>query len=159
MLTTMQYIHQHKDHTGDDCLIWPYARDLKRGYGYAWLNGKTVAAHREMCRAAHGEPTFPKACAIHSCGKGHEGCVNPSHLRWATQRENIADKVIHGTVCKGRKNPNNKLTEEQVLYAYRDPRGFRPVAAELGCTWVTVRHIRIGHTWAWLTGHKTARAA
>lgn len=50
-----------------------------------------------MCILAHGEPPSPEHVAAHSCGQGHEGCVNPGHLRWATVAENIADTLKHGT--------------------------------------------------------------
>jgi hypothetical protein len=159
VMKTMEFIKANKEHQGKECLIWPFSRDLKRGYGYAWTKGKTVAAHREMCRAAHGEPPFAGACATHTCGKGHEGCVNPRHLRWATQRQNIADKEKHGTVRRGEQHVNAKLTEQQVIAAYHDPRSCRKVAAELGCSWVCILHIRNGTNWSWLTRHNIERAA
>ena len=49
-----------------------------------------------MCELAHGEAP-PRYEAAHSCGRGHLGCVNPRHLRWATSKENKADMIVHGT--------------------------------------------------------------
>ena len=37
-----------------------------------------------------------------------------SNLRWATQKENIADKKKHGTQLFGSKSPNAKLVESEV---------------------------------------------
>lgn len=50
-----------------------------------------------MCQKAHGDPPSPKHDAAHSCGRGHEGCVNPNHLSWKTKKQNQADRITHGT--------------------------------------------------------------
>ena len=80
----------------DSCLAWPFGRTSK-GYGKIWVDGKTHLVSRLACAHAHGEAPTLTHEAAHSCGKGHEGCVNPHHLRWATRTENFADKIIHGT--------------------------------------------------------------
>lgn len=72
------------------CVLWPYYR-TSRGYGR--LGDKS--AHRMMCIMAHGDPPFEGAQAAHWCGNA--SCVNPAHLRWATQKENEEDKYRHGT--------------------------------------------------------------
>jgi hypothetical protein len=60
-------------------------------------SGHFERATRVMCKLAHGPAPTPKHHAAHSCGKGHEACINPKHLRWATPRENAADAKLHGT--------------------------------------------------------------
>jgi hypothetical protein len=101
-------------YTGDDCLTWPFRKNI---YGRAVIGseGRSKQAHRWICEIVHGEPPTPKHHAAHSCGKGHEACVNPNHLRWATAKENFADKVVHGTNQCGERHGCAKLTEEQVL--------------------------------------------
>lgn len=96
------------DHQGDECLIWPFKPSVS-GYGQVKHRGTMIGAHRLMCIMAHGEPPTPEHQAAHSCGKGHLGCVNPGHLRWATEVENKMDMVRHGA---GRKP---RLTERQVF--------------------------------------------
>lgn len=81
-------------YTGDDCLEWPFAR-LKNGYTSFKYNGD-VMAHRVICKMAHGYPKGEMNVVAHSCGNGHLGCVNPRHLRWATQKENMQEMVMHG---------------------------------------------------------------
>jgi hypothetical protein len=85
----------HKDYRSHCCLIWPYNRDDK-GYGTLGYGGKIYKAHRLMCTMAHGEPPAGHQ-ASHSCGRGHEGCVNPRHLSWQTNSRNQLDRYrLHG---------------------------------------------------------------
>ena len=69
-------------------------------------------AHRVVCRWTHGDPPSDKHEAAHSCGR--RSCVNPSHLRWATRTENMADAIEHGTTMRGERSPVSRLTEAQV---------------------------------------------
>lgn len=79
----------------DDCVKWPFSTTV--GYGQTWWNGRPALATRVICELKHGPAPTPKHQAAHSCGKGHEGCVNHRHLRWATRKENETDKTAHGT--------------------------------------------------------------
>lgn len=85
------------DHQGDDCLVWPYAKD-RDGYGFLTRNGKYLRATRFVLTLAAGEPPAPDAVAAHlpiACR--NPSCVNPRHLRWATPTENNRDQLIDGT--------------------------------------------------------------
>lgn len=98
----------------DECIPWPCCPSTD-GYGKVKYGGKHYPANRLVCLLAHGEPPSPIHLAAHSCGKGHEGCVNPRHLRWATPAENQADRQRHGTAMAGIRNPKSRLTVEDVL--------------------------------------------
>lgn len=87
------------NYEGDDCLAWPFNR--ARGYGRVWHGGRMRTVSNLVCRYVHGEPPEGKLDAAHSCGKGHEGCVNPRHIRWASRAENLAEAVVHGTRGRG----------------------------------------------------------
>ena len=106
----MKWIIDHVDHDGDECLIWPFFRVKGRGYGRI---GREFA-HRVMCMKVHGAPPSALHQAAHSCGKGHEGCVNPKHLRWDTAKGNNADRIVHGTDGARERNPSVKLSPDQV---------------------------------------------
>lgn len=113
--TALDWLRAHVAHDGDACLTWPYSLDKKTGHGSVNVNRKIEDPSRLMCRLAHGEPPTSKHEAAHSCGKGHEGCVNPRHLSWKTHTENMADCLIHGTRALGERHGLAKLTEGQVV--------------------------------------------
>jgi hypothetical protein len=64
---------------------------------------------------AHGPRPFENAQIAHSCGKGHLGCINPRHLRWATPKENSADKLLHGTNIHGEDHYHAMLSESDIV--------------------------------------------
>lgn len=103
----LAWLESHKDHDGPDCLIWPFGSG--EGYGGVQFRGRTMTPARAMCFLAHGNPPAPRLHSAHSCGRGHEGCVHPQHLRWATAAENAADKVLHGTDPRSVANGARKL--------------------------------------------------
>jgi DNA-binding CsgD family transcriptional regulator len=101
-------------YTEKECLAWPFGRD-SYGYAVVTLNGITRRVHIFMCTEVNGGKPSPDHVVAHSCGKGHEGCVNPTHLRWATQKENISDMAVHGTKLYGSKKWNAKLTNDDII--------------------------------------------
>lgn len=108
------WIRENADHSGEACLKWPFHRKSS-GVASCKFRGAQMNAARAMCIEAHGEPPSPQHDAAHSCGRAHESCVNPNHLRWATKKENQADREKHGTVLRGDKNPASKLTDQEVF--------------------------------------------
>jgi hypothetical protein len=67
-----------------------------------------------MCETAHGPAPAVLRVAMHSCGNGHLGCVNPKHLHWGTHSDNTQDMWRHGTMVAGSRHPGAKLTESDV---------------------------------------------
>ncbi len=90
----LEWLEEHADYSGEDCLKFPFATK-SAGYGAVKFRGHIIGAHRAMCFIAHGDPASDDLMAAHSCGNGHEACVNPRHLRWATAKENADDKRLH----------------------------------------------------------------
>src|SRR3546814_15498376 len=83
-----------------------------------------------MCVLAHGEPVGDRDQAAHKCGRPK--CVNPRHLRWATHRENMADKAIHGTETIDERNGKTTLTEEDVRAIRAAPPVLAPLLQKYG---------------------------
>lgn len=142
----------HVGHVGDDCLIWPFQRLQDSGRAGVKFRGKQTVASRVMCELAHGKPPTPQHEAAHSCGKGHEGCVNPRHLRWATHTENVADQIDHGTRVWGEKHYLARLSVPAVKEIRRlagtmpmariaDRFGVAPNTAYKAARGITWRHV------------------
>lgn len=110
----LQWIIDNMFHEGDECLIWPYSL-TKKGRARAIYQGKRIFAQRLMCMIRHGKPPTPEHETLHSCGKGHLGCMHPDHMKWGTHAENMAEMAEHGTSNHGEKNPFAKLTEPDVM--------------------------------------------
>jgi hypothetical protein len=146
------WLLEHAIHDGNECLIWPYASS-STGYPVInWQKYKTRSATRIMCEMAHGLPPSPKHQCAHSCGNGHNGCINPQHLRWATPKENNADQLVHGTRPRGSSRPNAKLNEASVAAARdaysRHEKNSIELANELGVSQSTISAILNRRTWA-----------
>lgn len=87
------------------------------GKGYPrvslWKKGrsKNLRVHNIVLESFYKERPF-----------GMEGCHNDgnpknnnvSNLRWGTHKENMADKLIHNSHCRGEKSGKAKLTEKIV---------------------------------------------
>lgn len=145
------WIEAHTGHEGEGCLPWPFPADAY-GYGQATVDGKTIGAHRYMCLLVNGPPPTPEHDATHSCGKGHERCVHPRHLRWATALENMADKVAHGTQPRGADIWNAKLTEADVRSIRRSSSitSQQALADMYGVSQSTISHVVHRTRWGWV---------
>lgn len=73
---------------------------------------KRYAVHILVCEAFHGLRPEGKVAA-HWNGDNQDN--RSTNLRWATHKENCADKVRHGTQLRGEQMPGSKLTETDVL--------------------------------------------
>jgi hypothetical protein len=137
--------------TGQECLTWPFTRN-GNGYPSTRHNGRQMGAHRAVCEMAHGPAPTPKHEAAHTCGKGHEGCVNPNHLQWKTSKVNIADKLVHGTIVRGTRHYRARLSNEQVkeIRALRGVVPGKELARRFGVAASTVCCIQKRTIWAWL---------
>jgi len=137
-------------HKGNDCLIWPFGQQ-PNGYAQIWVDGRYVYTHRLVCERTHGLPPTQEHHAAHDCGKGHEGCVNPRHLRWATSKENEADKRAHGTIVRGERCYNARLTKPDVKAIYQMHGTCREIAARFNVSAKTVSNIKTGKAWRHVT--------
>lgn len=142
----IQWIRDHAGYEGDDCLTWPFSRG-NAGYGKIQINGKSSPASRRMCIEAHGNPPDPKMEAAHSCGNGHLGCVNPRHLRWLTQRENLDERA---RIRKGRAHFNARLGPIDVLGVrlMAQSASYAEVGAQFGMSPIHVGKIVRRYIWA-----------
>ncbi len=133
---------------GLGCLTWPFAK-TKRGYAKVTKDGKLQYVYRLACEVMNGPPPTPKHQAAHSCGKGHEGCVNPLHVSWKTRRANESDKLTHGTVGRGELCGTSKLTDDQVrqIRALKGSETQEEIASRFGVKREAISKIHRRETW------------
>lgn len=101
----------------NECWEWQ-GSTTSFGYGHigkGGRNGKTIVSHRIVWELNYGE--IPKGMKIcHKCD--NPKCCNPRHLFIGTQADNLKDCRDKGRAkggsLPGIKNPNAKLTEDQV---------------------------------------------
>lgn len=124
----------------------------KDGYlGCRLVNGarnKHYKVHQLVCMAFYGPCPTPAHIVAH--GDGVRDNCREDNLRWATQKENHADRRIHGTHPSGELHPRSKLTRVNVdIIRARHSRGETQatLASEFG---VKASHVgRIVRNQAW----------
>lgn len=135
----------------NNCLIWQLCK-TEKGYPIYSINKQPKKVHRLVCALIYGQPTGNKNHALHSCD--NPSCINPDHLRWGSNQDNIDDKIArnrHKTSPQfGKNNPMAKLSDSIVL-EIRQLKAARvriaDIAAAYGIAEVTVRKVSTGERW------------
>jgi AraC-like DNA-binding protein len=136
------WVRDHLDYQSDRwCLIWPFA---SRQGATVQVGKPPLNVCRLMCEYRNGPPPTPKHQAAHSCGRRHEGCVNPQHLSWKTNAENQVERYQHSGLTK-----RTKLTPEQVdeIRALEGRAPVLEIAQQFGISSNNVRRIFAGQLW------------
>lgn len=102
-------------------------------------------AHRLVAFAFIGPCPGPGYQVAHYDDNGSNNCVG--NLRWATSRENNADKIRHGTHQAGEKHGMAKLTDDLVKQIRVDSRSGAAIARELGMEKGTINRVLRGVLW------------
>ena len=150
-----------KVHIGDGgCWQWTGAKS-RQGYGNFRIARQTILATHVALHIA-GIPRENGAFALHSCD--NPSCVNPAHLRWGTNAENMADRSARGRhkwqhgpehqanmlvkALKGEKHGTAKLTDNDVL-TIRASKGLthKALADAYGVCTASISHIMTRRTW------------
>lgn len=139
----------HVDTSGGPhaCWLWTAVR-TSAGYGWMSVRGKQTYAHRLVLTL--GGVTVPGCSHVmHLCD--NPPCVNPSHLRVATNAANLADCVQKGRHQHGSGHWNAALTEADIVAIRRRcGEGERQcdVARDYGITAPNVSMIVAGKRWS-----------
>ena len=138
-------------YSGDDCLLWPYARN-SAGYAHLYINGVDTLAHRHICKEINGPPPQDRPEAAHTCGNGHLGCVNGRHLQWKNRSGNIDDMILHGHSQRGEKMWMSLLTEDDVrtIRSLHLSLTTSDIAKKFGISYGVVYHVLKRNSWAWV---------
>ncbi|WP_415915280.1 HNH endonuclease [Qipengyuania flava] len=112
--------------------------------------GEFIYAHR-LALLIDGRLPDEGQVVLHSCN--NRACVNPSHLKWGTQRENMQQAILqgraphHGRVA-GVKNGNAKLDEDRVRQIRsRHTESRKALAEEFGVTPALISAIILRRAW------------
>jgi hypothetical protein len=122
----------------------------RRGYQFAFTiasQTKHLGAHRVILTTFYGP-----------CPEGMEGCHNDGNfannnlhnLRWDTHKGNVNDRIRHGTMPIGEKNPRAKIGPETVEKVRKFRSGgmiLRQIAFEVGLSKRMVKRILDGKNW------------
>lgn len=140
----MEWIEEHVEHEGDECLLWPFGK-VRSGYGAV----AGTYAHRVMCEKVNGPRPSSRHRAAHLCGRGQRGCVHPKHLQWRTCEE-IADLMrLRGTLMRGECHVSAKVTAKEVedIRAMRGDQLQRDIGDLYGIAQTTVSAIQLYRNW------------
>lgn len=74
--------------------------------------------HTLVCMAFNGCRPSPKHGVRHLDGDPSNN--HKSNLKWGTPKENAEDKILHGSVLIGDRNPKAKLSDEQMTIIRED---------------------------------------
>ena len=147
--------------SADCCWEWQAAtKGGKHPYGVIGIGrrGEGVArAHVLAYEWAFGPiPDGLNVC--HKCDNPR--CVNPEHLFLGTHGDNRRDcrnkgRSVDHPRQEGAANVNAKLTEDLVRYIRQYPSGqgsgLLQLARDLGISYSTVKRVRSGKVWKWLS--------
>ena len=136
----------------DSCIEWPFSKNLG-GYARVVMQGKQTNVSRVVLMLSGRPRPSNFHFAAHAPEVCHNpGCINPRHLRWATQKENEADKLIDQTLARGETGGNSKLNDTQAIYAYQSCKSEASrIAKDFGVTRKAIRNIQEGKTWRHVT--------
>lgn len=132
----------------DECWLWQGAVQTL-GYGTAYTRMpeyKQVKAHRVAWSLVNGD--IPSGMFIcHHCDV--KLFCNPAHLFLGTPADNMADKAAKGRALgfPGERNPQAKLTPDQVLEILDSPETHRSIAERFGVSREMVTRIKAGKAW------------
>ncbi len=117
---------------------------------------KGFQLHRLICKAFVGPAPSIYHHVAHNNGDPLDN--RPTNLRWATPKENMADREAHGNTMHGTTNHKAKLTEADVHYIRRQRKTYgvgMNLARRYGVSETTIADIMAGDSWqhlAWQEG-------
>lgn len=128
-------------------LLTPYLDN--DGYRTVMIRTSNRKGPRKICclvaEAFHG-PRPTGAVVRHLNGSSEDDRVE--NLLWGTQKENVADAKKHGTLTRGERIANSKLTAEAVVAIRQSQMSTATLAAQFGVHVATISKVLRGRTWA-----------
>ena len=100
------------------CYLWDAGTE-ENPYARIAIKRKAVRVARIVCQETLGPPPTPEHQAAHATRIGCIGpaCISPSHLRWATGRENYGDVPLEKQSERMRKINASYSSEKRIEIA------------------------------------------
>ncbi len=152
-LASRFWSHVDKSAGADGCWFWTGARRGKHGYGLIDIDGRTRGTHRVAFEMSKGA-IAPGLSVLHSCN--NPPCVNPTHLRAGTAKDNAADRTKSGRWRgyapelrpRGERHGMARLTRAAVIeIRARGESDQRALAREFGVAQTTIGKVVRRETW------------
>lgn len=125
------------------CWQWAGAK-TRSGYGDLTVRNRMVKAHRFSYELHFGK--IPDGMEVrHACHNPE--CTNPEHLSVGTHADNMNDSVLANRTAAKERNPNSKLSSDEVLSIRKDHRSQRALAKIYGVDASTISDIKNKKTW------------
>jgi hypothetical protein len=137
----LDYYTYPEPNTG--CWLWG-ASVTTDGYGRVNMGRTQIGAHRASYERHKG--AIPEGMFVcHTCDV--PSCVNPEHLFLGTSTDNLRDASRKGRMRRGEGQPNSKLTTEQALAIFNDPRSGSAIAQDYPVCKSVINYIKRGKIW------------
>ena len=137
----------------DACILWPY-ETAHNGYALSHATQER-RVHRDVCRQAHGSPPFLRAVAMHSCNV--RACINPKHLSWGSQKQNLEQARAQGRMKYGvgsgggpRGRKRGKLSDDDIHAIRRGTETLAVIGARFGVSAAYVWDIKHSRRYAYV---------
>lgn len=133
---------------GNECRIWPFnapTNSRGRGMPRTRVDGRMQYVTRAICERVHGPAPGPNYDAAHDpeiCN--NPMCCTPSHLSWATWKENRGSHMHLAGNDSITERPTRKLSREQVHAIFYATGTQREIGAQFGVSDMTVSYIKRG---------------
>lgn len=139
----MVKFEQHCNRTDGGCWVWGGPKD-GCGYGLLHCGAKRLSAHRFSLMLKTGD-AGEGMVAMHSCDT--PACVNPDHLSWGTQGDNMRDMVAKGRnagkTAVGARHPAAKYSEEDIRAIRASDESHTDLAKKYGVTPQSIAYVRV----------------
>jgi hypothetical protein len=150
------YLLAHAEPGPGGCMLWRGSLD-KRGYGLAWINGRSYRAAR-LAYEVWVEVIPEGYHAHHTCQ--NRACINSAHIEPMPHGEHLRLHSQCGAWA-GEKNSRAKLREEEVRHI-KMVKGMIPASTVAGYFFVaesTIRAIWDERSWSHITSQEAAGEA
>lgn len=127
----------------ENCVLWPFS--ARNTYGTMRVGALRIQPHRYACILQNGPPQSDDLVARHTCNV--KRCVNPRHMLWGTNQDNMDDKVRCGTCTRGEDINAAKLSADDVLTIRASKETHVALAKRYGVSVTSIFNVRNRLTW------------